>query len=97
MGTMWSESDIPDWCYVEGGLTFDPAVPPTNEQLGLLQSKSPITYVDKVGGDCSTVVVCRSESASDRTEAIFFTSSGSVLYLMCGLLSAGPGSSAAEY
>ena len=48
IGVMWTDSDIPDWCSVEGGLTFDPATPPNNEQVGLLQGMSPISHVHKV-------------------------------------------------
>ena len=40
-------NDIPDWTYVESGMTFDPAEPPTSDALGKFLSKSPISFVDK--------------------------------------------------
>ena len=45
---MWGISDIPDWAMVEGGLTFDPATPPSNEAVGKMHSMSPIMHVKKV-------------------------------------------------
>ena len=41
-------SDIPEWSYVEAGLTFDPAIPPTAEELAQLLSVSPIGMAPKV-------------------------------------------------
>ena len=35
--------------YVECGLTFDPATPPTTEDVCKLLAHSPILHVDKVG------------------------------------------------
>ena len=48
MAVMWATSDIPDWCFVEAGLTYDPATPPTAEQVATFMSKSPITHINKV-------------------------------------------------
>ncbi len=45
---MWGVSDIPDWCYVEAGLNYDPATVPTATELSTLRSKSPIQYIDNV-------------------------------------------------
>ena len=41
-------SDIPDWCCVEAGLTFDPATPPTAEDFAQMMSVSPISLAPKV-------------------------------------------------
>lgn len=48
MAIMWATSDIPDWCFVEAGMTYDPATPPNTEQVGMLLSKSPIAHINKV-------------------------------------------------
>ncbi|XP_064401064.1 acylamino-acid-releasing enzyme-like isoform X2 [Halichondria panicea] len=41
-------SDIPDWCCVEAGLTFDPATPPTAEDFAQMMSVSPISLAPKI-------------------------------------------------
>ena len=41
---------FPYRAYVECGLTFDPATPPTTEDVCKLLAHSPILHVDKVGG-----------------------------------------------
>ena len=46
--SMVGVSDIPDWTYVESGVTYDPAIPPTSDAVVNFLSHSPITFVDKV-------------------------------------------------
>ena len=41
-------SDIPDWTYVECGVTFDPATPPNHEDVAKLLRHSPIVHAHKV-------------------------------------------------
>ena len=53
MASMWASSDIPDWCFCEGGLTYDPATPPSGEDMTVLRSKSPIVYASKVSYETS--------------------------------------------
>ena len=48
IAVMWGVSDIPDWCCVEGGVTYDPATPPSSEDMGKMHSMSPIMHVKKV-------------------------------------------------
>ena len=45
---MWATSDIPDWACVEGGVTYDPATPPSSEEMGKMHSTSPMKYIKNV-------------------------------------------------
>ena len=57
LATLIGVNDIPDWTYVESGMTFDPAKPPTPDAMVTFLSKSPITLVDKVSL-CVRLCVC---------------------------------------
>ena len=46
--TMSGTSDIPDWCYVQCGLKYDPSLPPTGKDHAELLSHSPMSACDKV-------------------------------------------------
>ena len=46
--TMSGTSDIPDWCYVQAGIKYDPSLPPTAEDYAELLSHSPMSACDKV-------------------------------------------------
>eukprot|EP01035_Chromulina_nebulosa_P020526 gene20526-26625_t len=48
--SMFTTSDIPDWCMIESGLTydFDSFILPNIEQIKVLQQCSPVIYIDKV-------------------------------------------------
>ena len=52
---MYGVTDIPDWCFVECGMTYDPAKPATAEAMTKFLSHSPTTLADKV---CVCVCVC---------------------------------------
>ena len=72
--TLIGVNDIPDWTYVESGLTYDPAEPPTTEQLDKFLSKSPISLVDKVQC-CVCVCVCereRERECNDYANVMWF-------------------------
>jgi hypothetical protein len=45
---MYGVTDIPDWCFVESGMTYDPAKPATAEAMAMFNSHSPTTLADKV-------------------------------------------------
>ena len=46
--TMSGTSDIPDWCYVQAGVKYDPTLPPTSKDYTELLSHSPMSGCDKV-------------------------------------------------
>ena len=46
--TMSGTSDIPDWCYVQAGVKYDPTSPPTSKDYTELLSHSPMSGCDKV-------------------------------------------------
>ena len=46
--SMSGTSDIPDWCYVQAGLKYDPLSPPTTEDYAELLSHSPMSAFNKV-------------------------------------------------
>lgn len=46
--TMSGTSDIPDWCYVQAGLKYDPSSPPTAKDYAELLSHSPMSAFNKV-------------------------------------------------
>jgi acylaminoacyl-peptidase len=48
MAGMRVTSDIPDWTYVECGVTFDPATPPNHEDVAKLLRHSPIVHAHKI-------------------------------------------------
>lgn len=48
MSALRAVSDIPDWACVEGGITFDPATPSSDVEIGKLYSMSPIALVKNV-------------------------------------------------
>ncbi len=48
VGSMLSTTDIPDWCTVESGSTYDSAELPTAELYSKLYAVSPIRYVNEV-------------------------------------------------
>ena len=54
--TMSGTSDIPDWCYVQAGVKYDPILPPTSKDYTELLSHSPMSGCDKVHD--STYVQC---------------------------------------
>ena len=45
---MSGTSDIPDWCYVQAGVKYDPLSPPTAEDYAELLSRSPMSAFNKV-------------------------------------------------
>ena len=53
---MYGVTDIPDWCFVECGRTYDPTKPATAEDMAQFLSHSPTTLADKVH-PCVTVCV----------------------------------------
>jgi hypothetical protein len=60
--TMSGTSDIPDWCYVQAGVKYDPTLPPTSKDYTELLSHSPMSGCDKVCvvysvNSCSDAVV----------------------------------------
>ena len=55
--TMSGTSDIPDWCYIQAGLKYDPTLPPTSGDYKELLSHSPMSACDKV---CTYSVLCES-------------------------------------
>ena len=62
LAVMYGVTDIPDWCFVESGMTYDPTKPGTAENIAQLLSHSPTTLADKVPPGplchCVTVSVC---------------------------------------
>ena len=46
--TMSGTSDIPDWCYVQAGVKYDPTLPPISKDYTELLSHSPMSGCDKV-------------------------------------------------
>ena len=45
---MSGTSDIPDWCYIQAGVKYDPTLPPASEDYNELLSHSPMSACDKV-------------------------------------------------